>query len=153
MREVPTKNYIIMIIIVISIFASTIFLANIYNNRLKKTSIMYNYLSEIKKKDIDTYLVEKPNIILYISDKYDLSFEKTEKKLQEEIIKNNAKEYFVYLNITNKNINFIDKLNMKYNGNINKQLPVIVVIEEGQITKTYYELDNVNLKELTGDIK
>ena len=114
---------------------------------------MYNYLSEIKKNDIDTYLTEKPNIILYISDKYDITNNKIEEKLQNEIIKYNAKDYIIFLNINTKNIEFIDKLNKKYNGKIEKKLPVLVVIEDSQIQKTYYELENINLKELTGDMK
>lgn len=153
MRKVPLKNYIIMSIILIAIVITTIFLANIYNNRFTKTSIMYNYLSEIKKKDIDTYLLEKPNIILYVSDKYDISNEKIEEKIKNNIIKYNAKEYFVYLDLNDNNKDFIDTLNKKYNGHINKQIPLIIIIEEGKIINTYYELENVDIKELTGDIK
>ena len=153
MKKIPVKNYFILLIIVILVAISTIILTNIYNNRLRKTSIMYNYLSEIKKNDIDTYLTEKPNIILYISDKYDITNNKIEEKLQNEIIKYNAKDYIIFLNINTKNIEFIDKLNKKYNGNIEKKLPVLVVIEDSQIQKTYYELENINLKELTGDMK
>ena len=48
---------------------------------------------------------------------------------------------------------FIDKLNQKYSGNINKQLPVLVIIEDGLVSKSYTELNNINLKELTGDMK
>lgn len=153
MREIPIKNYFILLIIIIVVALSTIILTNIYNNRFKTTSIMYNYLSEIKKNDLDTYLIEKPNIIIYIADKHDLSNDKIEKKLQKEIIKYNAKDYFVYLNINMNNLEFIDKLNKKYYGNISKQLPVLVVIEDGLISKSYSELNNINLKELTGDIK
>lgn len=153
MKKIPVKNYFILLIIVILVAISTIILTNIYNNRLRKTSIMYNYLSEIKKNDIDTYLTEKPNIILYISDKYDITNNKIEEKLQNEIIKYNAKDYIIFLNINTKNIEFIDKLNKKYNGNIEKKLPVLVVIEDSQIQKTYYDLENINLKELTGDMK
>ena len=153
MKKIPVKNYFILLIIVILVAILTIILTNIYNNRLRKTSIMYNYLSEIKKNDIDTYLTEKPNIILYISDKYDITNNKIEEKLQNEIIKYNAKDYIVFLNINTKNIEFIDKLNKKYNGKIEKKLPVLVVIEDSQIQKTYYELENINLKELTGDMK
>ena len=42
MREIPIKNYFILIIIIIVVALSTIILTNIYNNRFKTTSIMYN---------------------------------------------------------------------------------------------------------------
>ena len=99
MREVPKKNYIIMLIIIITIVLVTIFLSNIYNNRFQKTSVLYNYLSEIKKKDLDSYLVEKPEIIIYASNKYNNSNEEQEKKLMQQIIDNNIYEYIVYLNL------------------------------------------------------
>lgn len=153
MRQIPFKNYIIMSIILITIVITTIFLANIYNNRFKKTSIMYNYLSEIKKKDMDTYIIEKPNTIVYVSDKYDISNEKIEEKIKNDIIKYNAKEYFVYLNLNDNNIDFIDNLNKKYQGHINKQIPAIIIFEEGKVINTYYDLENIDIKELTGDIK
>lgn len=153
MREVPKKNYITMFIIIISIVITTVFLAYIYNNRLKKTSTMYNYLSEIKKNDIDTYLIEKPNIILYIADKYDVSNEEIEKKLKQEMIDNNIVDYFVFLNLNNNGANFIEELNRKFEGNIKQEIPVIIVFEEGKIKNTYYDLKNIDLKEITGEIK
>lgn len=153
MREVPKKNYFIMLIIILSVIAITIVLSNIYNNKLKRTSIMYNYLSEIKIKDIDTYLIEKPYTILYISDKYDLSHNEEEKTIKNSITNYNLKDYFVFLNLNQENIDYIDKLNKKYNGQIRKETPVIVIIEDGKIVQTIYQLKSINLKELTRDIK
>ncbi len=153
MREIPKKNYFIMLAIILSIIATTILLANIYNNKLKTTSVMYNYLSEIKIKDIDTYILEKPNTIIYISDKNNISNDKIEKKLKDNIIKHSLKDYFVFLNLNGENINYIDKLNKKYNGNIKKQIPSLIVFEEGKIVNIYYNLENIDLLEITGDIR
>ena len=152
MREIPKKNYIIMLVILVAIVITTITVASVYNNRLRKTSIMYNYLSEIKKKDIDTYLIEKSNIILYISDKYDLTHEEIEQKLKNDMINYNISNYFVYLNVNN-DLDFIEKINKKYAGNLNKKIPVLIVFEEGKIKNAYYDLENINLEEITGDIK
>ena len=152
MREIPKKNYIIMIIIIIGIVISTILLANYYNNHFKKTSIMYNYLSEIKKKDLNTYLIENPNIILYISNKYDTKNLEIEEKLKQEIINNNLDNYFVYINLNDNNLDFIDNINNKYNGNIDKKIPLLAVFENRKIKEVYYDLKNINIVEIIGDM-
>ena len=149
MREVPKKNYLITLLIFVAIVILTITLSNIYKNQIRKTSIMYNYLSEIKNKDLSTYLLEKPNIIIYISDKYDISKEKLEEKLKRDMINYNISDYFVFLNIDQNNLEFIDQLNKKYTGNIDKKIPTFIVFEEGKIKKYYSDLENINLAEIT----
>lgn len=153
MREIPKKNYAIMTIIVLGIIIVTILLAQIYNNSFRKTSIMYNYLSEIKKGDIDTYLTEKPNIILYITDKYDISNDNIEQKIKNKIIKYNIKDYFVFLDLNQQNLNYIEYLNEKYDGTLKNKIPMIIIFEEGKIKNVYYELENINFEQIVEDFK
>ena len=153
MREVPKKNYIIMLIIIISIIIVTIFLSNQYNTRFKRTSVLYNYLSEIKKKDLDSYLIEKPDIIIYASNKYNNSFELQEEKIMQEIMDNNIYDYFVYLNLEDKKLNIFNELNKKYNGNLKNQLPVLIIFENGEIKNAYYDLDKIDFTNITEAIK
>ncbi len=153
MREVPKKNYIIMLIIILSIIIVTIFLSNQYNTRFKRTSVLYNYLSEIKKKDLDSYLIEKPDIIIYASNKYNNSFELQEEKIMQEIMDNNIYDYFVYLNLEDKKLNIFNELNKKYNGNLKNQLPVLIIFENGEIKNAYYDLDKIDFTNITEAIK
>lgn len=153
MRKIPKKNYLIMAIIVLTVVIVTILFAHIYNKNIKKTSIMYNYLSEIKKKDIDTYIIEKTNIILYVADKYDVSKNKIEKKIKNKLIDYNITNYFVFLHLNTNNASFIDYLNKKYSGSLKQRLPMIIIFEEGKIKKCYYDLENINFNEIIGDIK
>lgn len=152
MREVPKKNYFIMLIIIVVIAITTIALANIYNKHNVKTSVMYNYLSEIKINDFDVYIVENPNTIIYIGDKYNVDNDAIEKKIMKKMIELNVSDYFVYLNLTD-NIDYIDRLNKKYNVNISKDLPVIVVFDDGKIKTIYSDLKNIDIKSITGDLK
>ena len=153
MREVPKKNYIIMLIIILSIIIVTIFLSNQYNTRFKRTSVLYNYLSEIKKKDLDSYLIEKQDIIIYASNKYNNSFELQEEKIMQEIMDNNIYDYFVYLNLEDKKLNIFNELNKKYNGNLKNQLPVLIIFENGEIKNAYYDLDKIDFTNITEAIK
>lgn len=153
MREVPKKNYIIMLIIIIAIVLVTIFLSNIYNNRFQKTSVLYNYLSEIKKKDLDSYLLEKPEIIIYASNKYNNSNEKQETKIMKQIIDNNIYEYIVYLNLEDKKLNILNSLNKKYDGKLKNKLPVLIVFENGKIKEAYYDLEKIDFEKITENLK
>ena len=153
MREVPKKNYIIMLIIIITIVLVTIFLSNIYNNRFQKTSVLYNYLSEIKKKDLDSYLVEKPEIIIYASNKYNNSNEKQETKIMQQIIDNNIYEYIVYLNLEDKKLNILNSINKKYDGKLKNKLPVLIVFENGKIKEAYYDLEEIDFEKITENLK
>lgn len=152
MRDVPKKNYLILLIMALSVVIVTMTLINVYNNRIKKTSIMYNYLSEIKENDLDAYLMEKPNIIIYIANKYDLNNNDIEKNLKKKMIKLNINDYFVFLNINN-DMDVIDKLNKKYNGSIEKELPVVVVFEEGMIKESFNDLKDSRLWKIMGELK
>ena len=153
MREVPKKNYIIMLIIIITIVLVTIFLSNIYNNRFQKTSVLYNYLSEIKKKDLDAYLVEKPDIIIYASNKYNNSNEEQERKIMQQIIDNNIYEYIVYLNLEDKKLNILNSINKKYDGKLKNKLPVLIVFENGKIKEAYYDLEKIDFEKITENLK
>ena len=148
MREIPKKNYIIMLIIAVSVVLLTLISCDIYNTKYRKTSILTSYLSEIKMKDLDTYLMEKPNSIIYISNKSATNTEQ-ELKLKDKLIELNITDYIVYLNIDKTNIK---KFNKKFKSNIKiDELPIIVIIEDNKITKEY-SIDSIDLIEI-GEIK
>lgn len=154
MREIPKKNYIIMFFIILLVVIITIFLSSTYKNRVRKVSTMYNFLSEIKFKDLDIYLLENPNTIIYISNKYDLKNKELENELKEQIVEFNLQDNFVYLNIDEDNFDYLETFNSKYDGNLStKKIPVVVVMESGKVLNYYYEIDNVNFKEMLGEIK
>lgn len=154
MREVPRKNYIIMILIVLSVVIITIALGNAYNNREKKMSDFYMFLPEIKVNDLDTYLLENPNVVIYISDKYNLENEIIEEKMEKEITELNVKNYFVYLDTNDITDSFLKKFNKKYNGNIDiTKTPIIVIINEGKVVNYYNIIDDFKLSEIIGDVK
>lgn len=154
MREIPKKNYIIMIFITLSVVIVTIALGNAYNNREKKTSDIYSFLSEIKVNDLDTYLLENPNAIIYISDKYDLNNEKIEETIKKDITELNVKDYFVYLDTNDITESFLKNFNEKYDGNIDiDKIPMIVIISDGKVVNCYYDIDTFKLTEIIGDVK
>ena len=77
--KTPKKNYIILIVLVVSTVFVTLFISDVYLQKSKKESICYQYLNRIMLTELDEYIIENPNSIIYISDKYDLSNEHFEK--------------------------------------------------------------------------
>lgn len=154
MREVPKKNYIVLLVMILLVITVTLLLVNAYNNRDKKTSTIYNFLPEIKTNELDSYLFENPSIIIYISDKYNLDNEEIEIKMQNKITELNVYNYFVYLDINNIDSEFLENFNKKYDASINiTKIPMLIVINDGKVINSYYNIDELNINDLVGDIK
>jgi len=113
MIVIPKKNYMITVVIILSTIVLTFVLANSYKNKYRKTSEMYNYLSEIKINEIESYLFENPSIIIYFADKYNLNNDDKEIKLKKIINELNVYNYFIYLDINDVDESFFKKISKK----------------------------------------
>ena len=86
MRKIPLKNYIILgIIIVVSVFA-VLYFNQLYKNTKNSDTILYDFIKEVKPYELDNYIIENPNFIMYISSR--ISSNKTfEKKFKNFLMK------------------------------------------------------------------
>ena len=73
MRQIPKKNYIILVILIVITVLLTFILFDIYRNKDKVTSDFYRYSNKITNEEFDEYILESSDLIIYISDKYDLA--------------------------------------------------------------------------------
>lgn len=150
MRKIPLKNYFVLLVIVIITIILTLYLSSVYKEKNKTTTVMHEYISEITEKELTDYIIEKPIIFMYISDKFDLTNDKFEEDLKKEIKKNNLKDYFVYLNcseLTTKFINFF-KTNYNLEIDINKT-PILVLINDGKVKDIQYiDVTNYNIEQI-----
>ena len=70
LREIPLKNYLYLLLILI---ISTLFLIYIYawyetyNESKLYTGIMNNYLTVINYNELDNYIIENKDAIIYVS--------------------------------------------------------------------------------------
>ena len=136
MREIPIRNYIIACILLVLTVVITLFLSNLYTNRLKPVSDFYNYSNKITAKEFDVFITENPDSIVYLDSKYDLDNDSFEAKLKNKIEHLNIKEKFVYINVNNKLINNINK-KYKVKIDINK-IPVAITFVDGNIYRYEY---------------
>ncbi len=135
LREVPIKNYIYLFLILLGSLLLLIYIYTwyeAYNDRKLNTSIMNNYLTVINYNELDDYIMENKDAILYVSILGDKEIYKFEEKFKNNIMDNNLKNAILYLDLTNENrTSATSKLQIEEN------FPYLVVYTNGKITDTY----------------
>ena len=149
MREIPKKNYYILVILLVVTALLTLLLSNIYLNKEKLVSNFYEYANKINPGEFDQYMTENSDIMIYISDKYDLTSENIEKKLKNKIEELNLKDNLIYLDKNVINKNFLEKLKKDYEIIINlEKTPIIVVIIDNKVIKNISLSPDSNVESL-----
>lgn len=148
MREIPKKNYIILVVLLAVTVFLTLFLSNIYKNKEKLTSNFYEYANKITPESFDEFMTENEDVIIYIGDKYDLTLETVEKELEEKIDELNLKHNLIYIDKSYVDKKFIKKLK-GYDINIDlNKLPRVVVVVEEEVLKNVIVNSNTDIDEL-----
>ena len=140
LREVPRKNYIYLFLILLGSLLLLLYIYtwyDAYNENKLNTSIMDKYLTVINYNELDNYIIENKNAIIYVSILGNEDISKFEKKFKNLVSEHNLKNDILYLDISNENINVAtNKLN------IDDEFPYLVVYTNGVITDTYSINDN-----------
>lgn len=144
-RKIPKKNYVIVVIMAIVVIALVFYLAKLYTNATlnKNSSVISNYLSNVTLEEMDNYLLENPDVIVYWADREDLTNEKFEKQLKKYIVKNNLQKYFVFVDIKDIDVKEIESISNKYLSkkikNVNLETkPSLLIIEDSKIVEVVY---------------
>ncbi len=146
MREIPKKNYIFLALLILATVLLTLILSNIYLNKEKKVSNIYNNINEIKPNDFDEYFMEYSDLIVYISDKYDLSNETFEEKFEKKLENLNLKNIAVFMDKNEMDKKFLSKLNDEYNIDIDiNNTPLIIVVVDKEFVKSVSVSDSTDV--------
>lgn len=140
LREVPKKNYLYLFLILLGSLFFLIYLYKwyeTYNETKLNTSIMSEYLTVINYNELDNYIIENKDAVIYVSILGNEDINKFEKKFKNIISEHNLKNDILYLDISNENINTATK-----KLNIEEEFPYLVVYTNGVITDTYSINDN-----------
>lgn len=151
-RKVPFINYIILGIIVIVTMMITFNFANKYKKKidsLERYSPLHDILYFLKIEELDNYLLENPNIVIYlVSD--DINFE-INNNIKELVINNNLKDDIIAIDITKFTDQDFDKLNKKMSTNLTKENIKIedysnfIIIRDRKIYELLYK-DKVDIR-------
>lgn len=151
MRKVPLKNYILLFVLVgVTVFL-TYYCCDLYNERHKKsyTSLISSFITEIKEDDIENYVLENPNVVLYISDKTDENLKEVENKMKSFLTEKNIYSYFVYVNVLKTEEEKLNIFQENYNLELDfDKIPILVAFQDGEL-KEMYNIQEWNSNELT----
>ena len=145
LRKVPFKNYIILgIVLLVSMLILYYFYmwVDAYNESKLNKPIMDKYMEVINYNELDNYLIENPNTIIYVSvleNKEVRDFEKKFKKL------------FITNEINDKSVKEMLKERYSINSVSILNVPNIIVFDDGNLKTIYsisednYDIDRIKL--------
>lgn len=127
MRDVPKKNYIVLTLIALGVIVLCFVFMNMYNKNNKDIyeSVVKDIINEIKYEDLDNYLQENPEVVLYINDSSKKN-SNIEENLKDLIVENNIQQYVVYIE---KDNSIVEKLNLNSNS------PIFIAYKDGKMVE------------------
>ena len=136
MRKVPVRNYIVAVIVMVVTILATLISANIYMDSIDMKNKNYlNTLSAINVDEIDSYVVEAHDIMIYMTDR-ELTNKKIDRDFESIITKKDKKEYVVFLNLNGLDDTFYSNFSSKYNvdkGSLKSN--TLIIFKDGKVNK------------------
>lgn len=131
MKKVPLKNYLILgLILVVSVIVVLYFNKLCINAKNKKNdNLLINFIREITPHELENYITENPNFVIYLDDEnmQDNSFQKKFKKF---LIKYDLQKEVVFININQFDEKEFNEFIKKYYDNdlnIEKRKSLIII--------------------------
>ncbi len=100
MREVPVKNYVLYTIVGIVSLLVVFYIAHLYNTNKEyrqNNSVLSLVVFEVKDNELESYLVENPNIVIYMASSKDMDVKPFEDKFNNYIKDQQISKEIVYL--------------------------------------------------------
>lgn len=149
LRKIPLKNYFILggvILFTILILYYFYMWIDAYNETKLNKPILDKYMTVINYNELEDYLIENPDAIIYVSILEDEKIREFEKKIKLAFRKHEIEKDILYLDITEDIKNKDIKKNMvdKYTVGINNitDVPLIMLIDDGAVKNIYSINDN-----------
>ena len=162
-RDVPKKNYFVVIVVSILVIVLTLYVRSFYLNYVASNSdssiFASKSINQINIDDIDYAVNETTDSIMFVSYNGDSKITNMERRLYREIEKKNINDRIIYLNVTEylENDKYLEILRNKFPSlavDINKA-PLFIYIKDGESKEiidsskelvTYKTLDTLLLK-------
>lgn len=158
-KEVPKKNYLIVTIVSILVIVITLYVRSFYlnyqANRINNSVFHDKTINQINLEDIDYAVNETVECIIYVSYTGNKDVYNMEKRLYKEIENKNLFEKFIYLDVTERENDYLDVLRAKF-PDIAYQItsaPLFIYIKDGEAKEAFSsELKNINYNVLNNVI-
>ena len=148
-REIPVKNYIILgVVLFITMLILYYFYCwvDVYKESKINIPIMDKYMSVINYNELDNYIVENPDTIIYVSVLEDEKIRGFEKEFKNKYKNKEIENELLYMNITDdiKDMDIRDEMVSKYSINSldMTDVPSLLVFNNGELSSIYSVRDN-----------
>lgn len=148
-REIPLKNYIILGLVILLTLGLVYYFYLWYityeESKLNET-IMDRYLEVINYNELNDYIVENRNAMIYTSVLEDNNIRKFEIKFKNIVVKNALKDKILYMDMTDIFKDKIKYTELRNSYQINKynitNVPCILVFKDAKLVDIYSIKDN-----------
>lgn len=132
MKRIPLKNYFILGIILVSSIFIVLYINKLYLSTKNNDNILNGFIKEIKTQEIDNYIIENPNFIIYLGYKNNdnKSFEKKFKKL---VTKYDLQKDIVFIDISQFNDETFNKFCKKYADKLLKKDSSLIIVDNQKV--------------------
>ena len=143
LRVIPNRNYIILGIVLVVTFLLLYYFymwVDVYNESKINRPILDRYMDIINYNELDNYLVENPDCIIYVSVLENMEIREFEKKFKVSFKNNELDKDILYMDVTNDINDKIlrNELHDKYSIERNS-MPYVIVFEDG-VKKSLYSV-------------
>ena len=115
--------------------------------------ILDDCMQVIKYNELEDYLTENKDAVIYVSKLKSQEIRTFEKKFRSIIIKYNLNNNILYLNTSDENTNSFKVENITRNNSIN-ELPLLIIYKDGKINNIYnIKENNYNINMLINFLK
>ena len=132
MKRIPLKNYFILGIILASSIFIVLYINKLYLSTKNNDNILNGFIKEIKTQEIDNYIIENPNFIIYLGYKNNdnKSFEKKFKKL---VTKYDLQKDIVFIDISQFNDETFNNFCKKYADKLLKKDSSLIIVDNQKV--------------------
>ena len=149
LRKIPVKNYIILgVVLFITMLILYYFYCwvDVYKESKINIPIMDKYMSVINYNELDNYIVENPDTIIYVSVLEDEKIRGFEKEFKNKYKNKEIETELLYMNITDdiNDMDIRDEMVSKYSINSldMTDVPSMLVFNNGELSSIYSVRDN-----------
>lgn len=146
MKKIPLNNYIKALCLILITIILTIILANYYNSKKEyenSMNVTMSFLKTVDSSNVEEYLVETHDVIMYISNSEDENLKEYEETLKKLIIKKELEKNIVYFDTKNLDDEYLRKFLQNYAvdslKNVNIVEPNLFIFSNGKIATILYK--------------
>lgn len=150
-KKIPTKNYVILVILFLLTFLLTYYIYrwySVYSDYQNNIPVIKDSLVEITEEEMEHYISDNPTTTIYICTASDVNCRNFEKSFKKLVDQKSLKEYIAYVKLSDEDSkNFIDRFNLNhpYKKSALSKYPALIYFEDGQISDIIQETTSEKL--------